>query len=97
MLKTLYAFAVAAIAAGCFIAFPSLSAQVQASAPSLDGKSDRADARPLASDCSQHAWPYFEASCLRDKRNPLGEARQVRFVPLDQLRQSATNPMVAAR
>jgi hypothetical protein len=83
MLNTVYAVAVAAIAAACFVAFPSLSPQVEAGAPALSGKSDRADTRPLGMDCSQRAWPYFEAACLRDTANPLGEARQVRFVPLD--------------
>jgi hypothetical protein len=85
MLKAIYAIAVAAMVAAGFVAFPSLSAQVQASAPGLDGRSDRADARPLAADCSQRGWPYFEASCLRDTRNPLSQARQVRVVPLDRL------------
>jgi hypothetical protein len=85
MVKTLYAVAVAAIAAACFVAFPSLSMQVQASATALSGKSDRADARPLGAACSQNAWPYFEASCLRDTDNPLGQARQVRIVPLDKM------------
>jgi len=46
-------------------------------------KADRADARPLARDCSANAWPYFEASCLRDARNPFGQARDVRLVSLD--------------
>jgi hypothetical protein len=82
MLKTIYAVAVAAIVAACFVAFPSLSFQVEASAPALSGKSDRADTRQLAGDCSQRAWPYFEASCLRDTRNPLGDARPARIVGL---------------
>jgi len=88
MLKTLYAVAVAAIAAACFVAAPSFSWQVEAGAPALSGKSDRADARPLGADCSQRAWPYFEASCLRDTQNPLGQPRQVRVVPLDKMQQT---------
>ena len=80
MLKTIYAIAVAALVAACFVAFPSLSPQVEARAPALSGKSDRADTRPLAAECSQQAWPYFEASCLRDIRNPQGVAREVRLV-----------------
>jgi hypothetical protein len=97
MLKTLYAVAIAAIAAACFVAFPSLSLQVQASSPALSGKSDRADTRPLAADCSQRAWPYIEAGCLRDTRNPFGQARQVRLVPLDQFAPPAGHSTVAAR
>ena len=80
MLKTVSAIATAAIVAGCFVAFPSLSPQVEARAPAASGKSDRADTRPLASDCSRREWPYFEASYLRNANNPLGEARNVRLV-----------------
>ena len=80
MIRTIYAVAVAAIIAACFVAFPSLSYQVQASAPVLGAKGDRADIRPLGVDCSEKAWPYFEAPCLRDVRHPLLEPRQVRFI-----------------
>lgn len=85
MLKAIYAVAIAGFVAAGFIAFPSLSAQVQASAPELSGKSDRADTRPLAADCSQRGWPYFGAGCLRDARNPMGQVRPVRYIPLDRL------------
>jgi hypothetical protein len=85
MLKTLYAVAIAAIVATCFVAFPSLSPQVEASAPIPGAKADRADTRPLAVGCSQSAWPYFEASCLRDTRNTFGQARAVRIITADRL------------
>ncbi len=97
MLKTVYAIAAAAIVAACFVLSPSLSPQVEAGAPAPSGKSDRADARPLATDCSQRAWPYFEASCLRDSRNPLGQPREVRFIALDNMPLPAGNTAVAAR
>jgi hypothetical protein len=83
MFKTMSAVATAAIVAGCFVAFPSLSPTVEASASAASGKSDRADARPLATECSQREWPYFEALCLRNANNPLGEARTVRFVSVN--------------
>jgi hypothetical protein len=83
MLKMIYAIAVAAIAAGCFVAFPSLSFQVEANAPVPGAKGDRADIRPLGTDCSQKAWPYFEAACLRDAQKPLAQPREVRFVAPD--------------
>ena len=51
-------------------------------------KADRADMRPLAGKCSENAWPYFEASCLRDTRNPFGKAREVRIVSPDRLTQA---------
>jgi hypothetical protein len=83
MIKTVYAIAVAAIAAACFVAFPSLSAQVHASSPMPGAKADRADMRPLGIDCGQDAWPYFKAPCLRDPRSPLIEPRTVRMVYTD--------------
>lgn len=60
--------------------FQSLSFEVQASAAVVGAKGDRADIRPLGVDCSQSAWPYFEASCLRDVRHPLLEPRQAQFI-----------------
>jgi hypothetical protein len=83
MLKTVYAIAVAAIAAACFVAFPSLSMQVEAYAPAPGAKADRADMRPLGTDCSQKAWPYFEGACLRDMHSPLAQPRDVRFITAD--------------
>jgi len=88
MLKAVSAVAAAAAIAAIFVAAPSLSPQVEASAPAVDGKSDRADARPLATNCSQKAWPYFEAACLRDSRNSFGQARDVRFVAMSKTQSS---------
>ena len=84
-MKTIYAIIAAAIVAGAFVATLSISEQVEARG-SLPGiKADRADTRPLARDCSQNAWPYFEAGCLRDTRNSFGEVRDVRLVTADRL------------
>jgi hypothetical protein len=83
MIKTVYAIAVAAIAAACFVAFPSLSFQVEASSSVLAAKGDRADIRPLGTDCGQKAWPYFDAACLQDARNPLLTPAEVRTVSAD--------------
>lgn len=80
MLKALSAIAVAAVAAAVFVVFPSLSPEVVASTPVPGAKTDRLDTRPLGAACSQRAWPYFEASCLRDVRAGMGEARDVRMV-----------------
>ena len=92
MLKTVYAIVVAAIVAGGFVTALSVADQVDArgSAPGI--KADRADTRPLAGNCSQNAWPYFEANCLRDTRNTFGQAHEARIVSLDRLL-----PAVAAR
>ena len=83
MIKTVYAIAVAAVAAACFVAFPSLSFQVEANPSMLAAKGARADVRPLGTDCGQKAWPYFDAACLRDVRNPMVTPRDVRFVTSD--------------
>ncbi len=85
MIKTVYAIAVAAIAAACFVAFPSLSPQVEASSPVPGAKADRADLRPLGTECGQKAWPYFDAACLRDARYPLVQPHDVRFVSADRI------------
>jgi hypothetical protein len=96
MLKTFYAVVAAAIIAAALVFAPSLSPQVEAGAPSATGKADRADARPIAGDCSERPWPYMEASCLRDTRNPMGQAREVRFVPMNTVRRPLAKPVVAA-
>ena len=53
MIKTAYAVAVSAIAASLFVAFPSLSPQVGASAPIIGAKGDRADVRPLGTNAGK--------------------------------------------
>jgi hypothetical protein len=80
MIKTVYAIAVAAIVASCFVAFPSLSISVQASSPVPGAKGDRADIRPLGTQCSENAWPYFEAACLREASHPLAQPQQARII-----------------
>jgi hypothetical protein len=89
MLKIVYAVAAAAIIAGCLVLSPSLSPQVAAGTPAAGGKSDRADLRPLAMECSQRAWPYYEASCLRDTRNRLTPPKEVRFVSMEKQKRPA--------
>jgi hypothetical protein len=89
MLKALYAIGAAAIVAGAFVGTLSLADAVQARSSEPGIKADRADARPLARDCSQNAWPYFEASCLRDTRTAFGQVQTVRVVSTDRLTASA--------
>jgi hypothetical protein len=85
MIKTVYAIAVAAIAAACFVAFPSLSFQVEASSAVIGAKGDRADVRPLGTACGQKAWPYFDAACLHDARNPLVTPHEARLITADRV------------
>lgn len=87
MIKIFYAVAVSAIAAGCFVAFPTLSQQVHATPPAQVTvqalQSDRAEARTVA--CGQNAWPYIEAGCLRGAGSQAAEPRDVRLVSADRL------------
>jgi hypothetical protein len=91
MIKTACAVAIAAIAASVFVAFPSLSPQVGASAPVVGAKGDRADIRPLGTECGEKAWPYFEAACTRDGRVPLAQPHDIRMIAADR----ADSPVTA--
>jgi hypothetical protein len=80
MIKAISAIAVAAFVAAAFTLLPGFAPQVEASVPVALAKSDRLDVRPAGRDCSQQAWPNFEASCLRSatiKAAPIREARLV--------------------
>jgi hypothetical protein len=80
MIKALSAIAVAAFVAAALTMMPGFAPQVEASVPVALAKSDRLDIRPVGRDCSQQAWPNFEASCLRSattKAAPIREARLV--------------------
>lgn len=83
--RSLSAVALAAAIAGTVMIVPSLSDKVVASAPMHSGKGDRLDIRPLGTQCSEQAWPYFEASCLRDKRAAMGQAKPARIVTADRI------------
>ena len=86
MLRTGYAIVAAATVSAAFIAFLSVSIHFdEANAHVFGPKSDRADIRSLATDCSKQAWPYFEASCLRDPSKPFGQTRKVRFISTDRI------------
>jgi hypothetical protein len=79
MMKSAYVVAAALVAAVIVSLLSLAPQQVQASAPALGVKGDRVDARPLGSACSQREWPYFEAACLRDPKNPRGAPSAHRF------------------
>jgi hypothetical protein len=83
--RTLSAVALAAVIAGVLTILPGTSDTVVASAPLNSGKGDRLDIRPIGVQCSQQAWPYFEAGCLRDRRMALGQAKPARIVTADRV------------
>jgi len=97
MRKSIYAVAAAAAIAAAFVVLTSLSPQVQARGPVYGVKGDRVDTRPIGSNCSEREWPYFEAACLRDPRQPFGQARQVRIIPLDRLPATDQSTAIATR
>jgi hypothetical protein len=79
MIKALSAVAVAAFIAAALTVLPGFAPQVEASVPHALAKADRLDVRPVGKDCSQQAWPNFEASCLRaiGSKATIREARLV--------------------
>ena len=67
MIKALSAVAIAAFVAAALTVLPGFAPEVAASVPAPLAKSDRLDVRSIGRDCSQQAWPNFEASCLRQR------------------------------
>ena len=65
MIKAFSAVAAAAFVAAALTVLPGFAPQVEASVPQPLAKGDRLDIRTVGKDCSQQAWPNFEASCLR--------------------------------
>jgi hypothetical protein len=79
MIKALSAIAVAAFIAAALTVLPGFAPQVEASVPQALAKGDRLDVHPVGKNCSQQAWPNFEASCLRTlgSKSTVREARLV--------------------
>ena len=65
MIKALSAIACAAFIATALTVLPGFAPTVEASVPQALAKADRLDIHLVGKDCSQQAWPNFEASCLR--------------------------------
>lgn len=82
MFKPITALAAVALIGGA-ITVSALTAKVEASTPSAAVKGDRLDIRPTGTACSQHAWPYYEAKCMRDRMQPFRQARDVRLVSVE--------------
>ena len=65
MIKAFSAIAVAAFVAAALSILPGFAPQVEASVPQALAKGDRLDIHTVGRNCSEQAWPNFEASCLR--------------------------------
>ncbi len=81
--RTVSAIAAAAAVAGLMMILPGASEQVSASAPLNAGKGDRVDIRVTAAECTLQTWPNIDAACVKDRRQPMSQARQVRVINLD--------------
>ena len=82
MIKALSAVAAAAFIAAALTVLPGFAPKVEASVPQVLAKSDRLAIRPIGRDCSEQAWPNFEASCLRTAGTRTN-VRQARLVTAD--------------
>jgi hypothetical protein len=79
MIKAFSAIAAAAFIATALTVLPGFAPTVEASVPQALAKADRLDIHLVGKDCSQQAWPNFEASCLRTSgtKSTVREARLV--------------------
>ena len=82
MIKAISAIAVAAFIAAALTVLPGFAPTVEASVPQALAKADRLDIRVVGKDCSQQAWPNFEASCLRAAGSKM-LIREARLVTAD--------------
>jgi hypothetical protein len=83
MIKAISAIAIAAFFAAALAILPGFAPQVEASVPHVLAKADRLDIRPIGRECSQQAWPNFEASCLRVAGTKTMVTREARLVTAD--------------
>ncbi len=79
MIKALSAITAAAFIATALTVLPGFAPSVEASVPQALAKADRLDIHTVGANCSQKAWPNFEASCLRvaGSKTMIREARLV--------------------
>ena len=82
MIKALSAIAIAAFVAAALTVLPGFAPQVEASVPAPLAKGDRLDIHQVGRNCSQQAWPNFEASCLRSAGSKI-MIREARLVTAD--------------
>ena len=82
MIKALSAIAIAAFVAAALTVLPGFAPQVEASVPQALAKGDRLDIHLAGGNCSEQAWPNFEASCLRVAGSKI-MIREARLVTAD--------------
>jgi hypothetical protein len=79
MLKAVSAITIATCVAAALTLLPGFAPTVEASVPQALAKGDRLDIRTIGRDCSQQAWPNFEASCMR-RAGTKSDVREARLV-----------------
>ena len=86
--RVLSAVVAAALGAALMMALPGFSPQVEAGIAAPLAKPEWQSAPP-ADTCVRQAWPYYDPSCLRDRRGDgaqlTDQARVVRIVSPDRL------------
>ena len=80
MIKAFSAIVAAGFIAAALTVLPGFAPQVEASVPQALAKGDRLDIRAVGKDCSQQAWPNFEASCLRAAGSKSSTVKEARLV-----------------
>jgi hypothetical protein len=80
MIKALSAITIAAFIAAALTVLPGFAPTVEASVPVALAKADRLDIHKVGRDCSEQAWPNFEASCLRSAASKTASVREARLV-----------------
>ena len=76
--------AAAAIVGGATV-LSGASETASATVPFNSGKGDRLDIRATGPQCSEKAWPYYEAGCVKDRRQAQGQAKAARIVTADRV------------
>lgn len=83
--RTISALVAAAAIAGAMTVLSGANERVAANSPLNSGKGDRLDIRVVGPDCSEQAWPYYEANCVKDQRRAMSRAKAARTVTADRV------------
>jgi hypothetical protein len=71
----------AAAAVACFLTIITATADSAGASTGIRaGKVEQTSGRSIGPKCSERAWPYYEAHCLRDLRPQAARPAKVRFV-----------------
>jgi hypothetical protein len=83
--KTISVLVAAAAIVGGATVLSRATEKTSVTVPITSGKGDRLDIRAIGPDCSKQAWPYYEASCVKDRREAKSQAKPARIVTADRV------------